>query len=123
MKTSSFASAGFFVSLSRICAIAAIAINLAPISVIAAGGDLYVAAGFRTMGDQERIIRFGPDASGTTFVMGGRPYGLAFDRAGNLFYSDQTSIIKATPDGTKVMFASGLTDPLGLRLMLRATSS
>ena len=46
--------------------------------------------------------------------MGGRPYGLAFDRAGNLFYSDLTSIIKATPDGTKTTFASGLGRPLGI---------
>ena len=50
---------------------------------------------------------------GVTFTY---PTGLAADEAGNLYAADthQGKIIKISPDGTAVTFASGLSDPMGL---------
>src|SRR5258705_34732 len=39
---------------------------------------------------------------------------LAIDAAGNLFLSDEHSIYKFAPDGTKSTFATGLDHPTGL---------
>ncbi len=86
-------------------------------SLFAAGGDLYVVAGFRTTGDTERVIRFVPgDSTGTTFSTGGRPFALAFDNAGNVVMSDSLrhSIVKVAPDGTKSTFTISLSRPLGI---------
>ena len=57
--------------------------------------------------------------SATTFVSSGlnSPYGLAFDKNGNLFCANLTgsSIVKITPDGTVSTFVnSGLNGPYGL---------
>src|SRR5205823_1126969 len=44
------------------------------------------------------------------------PRFLAFDASGNLFVSDQGAqqIVEVAPDGTKTIFASGLSSPSGL---------
>lgn len=87
-------------------------------TVLAAGGDLYVVAGLRTTGDKERVIKFAPGTTGSTFVTSSRPYALAFDGSGNLVMSDALlhSIIKVAPDGTKTTFTSALVTPLGLAI-------
>ena len=47
-------------------------------------------------------------------IVSSRAGGLAFDAAGNLFASEEHSISKFTPDGTKSTFATGLNYALGL---------
>src|SRR5947209_722892 len=82
-----------------------------PALAFAAGGDLYVVAGFRTTGDIEQVMKFGPAApQGGTFVTSARPYGVTFDSAGNLVMSDvvQHSIIKVAPNGTKTTFTTSV---------------
>ncbi len=78
-------------------------------------GNLYV-------GFDDEILKFAPLAAGnpTVFASGFEaPYALAFDAAGNLFVaevlSDQTSSIeKVSPNGTKTLFASGLSPVVSL---------
>jgi hypothetical protein len=87
-------------------------------TVLAAGGDLYVVAGFRTTGDKERVIKFAPGTTGSTFVTSSRPYALAFDSSGNLVMSDTLlhAIIKVAPNGTTTTFTNALVTPLGLAI-------
>ena len=78
-------------------------------------GNLYV-----TVGDE--ILKFTPLAEGgqSVFASGlDGAFGLAFDAAGDLFVAevlpDQTSSIeKVSPDGTKTLFASGLSPVVSL---------
>jgi uncharacterized protein YecT (DUF1311 family)/DNA-binding beta-propeller fold protein YncE len=51
--------------------------------------------------------------SATDVGLGARR-GMAFDRSGNLFVSEDDTILKFTPDGHRSTFASGLIDPFGL---------
>src|SRR5437763_1838525 len=92
--------------------VSGLAAALAPISVLAAPGDLYEADfGSGT------IFKFTPAGTQSTFASGlNRPTWLAFDGQGNLFEADFTSgtIFKFTPAGTKSTFASGLNVPGGL---------
>ena len=69
-------------------------------------GDLFVA-------EQGSILKFSPDGTRSTFASGLDLYGMAFDRAGNLFAAgwESTSIFKFTPDGTPSTFASDLVSP------------
>src|SRR5438067_967815 len=92
--------------------VAGLAVALAPISVLAAPGDLYEADfGSGT------IFKFTPAGTQSTFASGlDHPAGLVFDSSGNLFEADLLSgtIFKFTPAGTKSTFASGLNVPGGL---------
>lgn len=54
------------------------------------------------------IYKITPDGKKSTIARGISSYGLAFDRAGNLFVSHKDSIFKFTPDGKKSTFVSGL---------------
>ncbi|MGZ4983939.1 MAG: hypothetical protein ACXV9Q_07550 [Chthoniobacterales bacterium] len=105
-------SLSFLRSVATLCAV----ICLAPGTAKAAGGDLYVVAGFRTTGDHEQVIRFPAVGMQSSFVMSSRPYAVVFDRAGNLVMSDILlhSIIKVAPDGTKTTFTTALSRPLGI---------
>jgi hypothetical protein len=76
-------------------------------------GNLYV-------GLWHDILKFAPLAGGgpSVFASGFEgPYGLAFDAVGNLFVAEilpnvTSSIQKVSPEGTKTLFASGLS-PVG----------
>lgn len=100
------------------CLLRAILCSLALIaaSLFATGDDLYVVAGMRTTGDIERVIKIPPGNSGTTFITSTRPYGVAFDPAGNLFVSDidLQLILKVTPAGKKTTFTTAVSRPLGM---------
>ena len=87
-------------------------------TVLAAGGDLYVVAGFHTTGDIEHVVKFAPGTTGSTFVTSSRPYALAFDSSSNLVMSDPVlhSLIKVAPNGTKTTFTTALQTPLGLAI-------
>ena len=69
-----------------------------------APGDLYVVEGSGV------ISKFTPTGAKSTFASGlDSPYGLAFDRTGNLFLSEVErpgTIVKLTPDGVKSTFAT-----------------
>src|SRR5215469_2406160 len=63
------------------------------------------------------IYEFTTNGVRSTFASGlSAPYGLAFDRAGNLFAATYGSgnIYKFTTNGVESTFASGLAAPLGL---------
>lgn len=67
------------------------------------------------------IYKFTPQGAQSAFASGGAiisslSYGIAFDTAGNLFYSDYEhgAIYKFTSDGQSSVFASGLNHPAGL---------
>ena len=71
--------------------------------------------------DTGKIFKFAPDGKRSTFASGlAHPFGIAFDKNGNLFVAemqpDQKSgiILKFAPDGKRSTFASGLTQPLFL---------
>ena len=89
---------------------------LLPITARAAAGDLYVVAGFRTTGDHAQVLKFTPGDRGTSFVVSPHPYGVAFDRSGNLILSDVDlhTLYKIAPDGTKTTFTTALSRPLGV---------
>jgi uncharacterized protein YecT (DUF1311 family) len=57
--------------------------------------------------DSHSILKFGPDATKSTFASELKPFDMALDRLGNLFVwdGDSHSILKFTPDGTKSTFA------------------
>jgi sugar lactone lactonase YvrE len=64
----------------------------------------------------DSIFKFTPDGIRSTFASGLKnPFGLAFDKDGNLFAADKGAgaILKFTPDGSKSTFATGIT-PSGL---------
>src|SRR4026207_681591 len=61
------------------------------------------------------IDEFTPNGVPSTFASGlNIPFGLAFDKAGNLFVADAGSgyIAKFTPAGVRTTFASGLAAPV-----------
>jgi len=67
------------------------------------------------------ITEITPTGVQSTFASGlDDPFGLAFDRAGNLFVTilggvpQSGSVIKITPGGVQSVFASGLPDPVAL---------
>src|ERR1700747_3104030 len=61
------------------------------------------------------VFEYAPDGTRTTFVSGLDGAGaIAFDRAGNLFVADGSTILKITPEGTQTIFASGLDNPYSL---------
>jgi hypothetical protein len=63
------------------------------------------------------IYEITPGGARSTFASGlTRPFGLAFNSAGNLFEADYDSgnIYEFTPGGARSTFASGLTRPFGL---------
>src|SRR6478609_8320254 len=74
----------------------------------AAAGDIYVVAGHRDPEDVPLILRYDSNRTRSVFASGGTPYGLAFDRAGNLFVSTATSgsILRYSPDGKSSVFAN-----------------
>src|SRR4051812_12777139 len=104
------------VCLRRLLRVFLLAGFFLPVIGRAAGGDLYVVAGFRTTGDQPQVIKFTPGDRGTTFVKSPHPYGVAFDHAGNLLLSDVDlhAVYKVAPDGSKTTFTNALSRPLGL---------
>ncbi|HSP46219.1 MAG TPA: NHL repeat-containing protein [Chthoniobacterales bacterium] len=104
------------VCLLRLVPVFFVAFFSPPVTGRGAGGDLYVVAGFRTTGDHPQVIKFSPGDRGTSFAMSPHPYGVTFDRAGNLLLSDVDLhvIYKIAPDGTKTIFTSALSRPLGL---------
>src|SRR5215831_1941224 len=64
-------------------------------------------------GSTRVIFEFTPNGARTTFASGlGGP--LAFDKAGNLFVADGSTILKFTPAGVRSTFASGLSWGYGL---------
>jgi sugar lactone lactonase YvrE len=70
-------------------------------------GDLFVT------GPNDRVFKIDPNGSVTTFYKGlGRPQGLAFDAAGNLYVAASLSgtrgIVKITPDAKASLAVSGL---------------
>ena len=67
--------------------------------------------------DGNGIYKFTPGGVRTTFASGlSQPWGLAFDRAGNLLEADYASgtIFEFTPSGMRSIFVSGLRNPYGL---------
>lgn len=87
-----------------ISAMAALTTLLIPSTSLSAPGDLYVVE------SPGVISKFTPTGAKSTFGSGlNSPYGLAFDRAGNLFVSEvglPGSIVKFTPEGVKSTFAT-----------------
>src|SRR2546430_10149882 len=82
-----------------------------PLTVDAAAGYLY-----ESDFNSGTIFQFTTTPSGTlvklTFASGLTDVrGLAFDRAGNLFAGQDTTIIRITPEGFITTFASGLHGP------------
>jgi len=81
-------------------------------NAISAPGDLYV------IESSGVISKFTPTGVKSTFASGlNSPYGLAFDRTGNLFVSEAErpgTIEKLTPDGDKSTFATTDGYPLSL---------
>ena len=83
----------------------------------AAAQNLFVSVSGASWGNsgRGRIDKLTPNGARTTFAVGlNYPWGLAFDRAGNLFVPDGGAIYKFTPAGVRTTFASGLTSPVGL---------
>src|SRR5579871_3332007 len=70
------------------------------------------------LGEVVKITPAGTTTGGTPFATGlNSPFGLAFDKAGNLYVSDISAdtISKVSPDGSTVsLFASGFSTPEGL---------
>jgi sugar lactone lactonase YvrE len=82
-------------------------------------GDLYVSG--PTTSSFERIHRITPAGEVSTFYRGlGRPQGLAFDRAGNLYVAaslgGRRGIVRIFPDGTPELVLGG-SNIVGLALM------
>lgn len=84
-------------------------LGLAPI-VSAAVGDLYV-SDF----DNGVVLRFNATGQSSVFASGlDSPFGLAFDRHGNLFVADGNTILRFTPQGARTTFAANLNLPTAL---------
>jgi sugar lactone lactonase YvrE len=62
----------------------------------------------------DSIYKFTPEGKKSTFARGISSFGLACDRAGNLFVSHEHSIFKFTPEGKKSTFVSGLGNALDM---------
>jgi len=104
--------------LYRALVLAGVTNLLHPSSGDAAAGDIYFSTGLRTTGQVAKIVRLDSSGAKNTFVSGGNPYGLAFDRAGNLFVAipNGGNVVKYTPDGQPTTFANGLGRPGGLAM-------
>ena len=73
-------------------------------------GDLYVTG--PTTSSFDRVYKITPAGEASVFFRGlGRPQGLAFDRAGNLYvaasYRGQRGLVRITPDGDASVVLSG----------------
>lgn len=70
-------------------------------------GNLYVSLVTQLTPEYTDLLKITPDGKKDTFATGTDTIGMAFDKAGNLFVSDDAtgSILKFTPDGTKSEFA------------------
>ena len=73
-------------------------------------GNLYVSG--PTTSSFDSVYRISPDGAVSRFYRGlGRPQGMAFDAAGNLYVAASLSghrgIVRLTPDGTAELFVSG----------------
>src|SRR5438270_9900263 len=81
-----------------------------------APGDLYISTGLRELGQKNEILRLDATGALNIFVAGGNFYGLAFDRAGNLYAATGQggSVTKYGTDGSRGIFASGMGLALGL---------
>jgi sugar lactone lactonase YvrE len=80
-----------------------------------ANGNLFVSDGAaNTAKNQRSILKFGPDGTKGTFATGISSAGMAFDRSGNLFVSQDDCIFKFTPAGAKSTFVSGLGNAIDL---------
>jgi uncharacterized protein YecT (DUF1311 family)/sugar lactone lactonase YvrE len=80
-------------------------------------GNLFVSV-YGYAGDTgSTILKFTPDGNKSAIASGLAPEGLAFDRSGNLFVTQDISpsILKFTPDGKKSTFATGI-KPYGMAL-------
>jgi sugar lactone lactonase YvrE len=82
-------------------------------------GDLYVAG--PTISSYDRVFKITPAGEVSAFFRGlGRPQGLAFDGAGNLYvaasYSGQRGIVRISPAGRAELVLSGV-NLLGLALL------
>ncbi len=82
-------------------------------------GDLYVTG--PTTSSFERVYRISPAGEVSTFYRGlGRPQGLAFDRAGNLYvaasFGGRRGIVRITPDAEADLVVGG-SNIVGLALM------
>ena len=82
-------------------------------------GDLYVTG--PTTSSYDRVFRINPAGEVEVFFRGlGRPQGLAFDRAGNLYvaasYGGQRGIVRLTPDAKPDVVLSG-SNIIGLALL------
>ncbi len=101
--------------MSKVCSVQSFCVALAFSLVATAGaapGDLYVAENQKGV-----VLKFSPDGTQSTFVSDvAYPGGLAFDRAGNLFVSAGSDILKFAPDGTRTgdRFVADLYSPSAL---------
>jgi hypothetical protein len=79
-----------------------------PISVRFDGnGNLFVSDGAANNAEtQHSILKFDRDGTKSTFATGISSKGMAFDRSGNLFVSQDDSIFKFTPKGVKSTFVT-----------------
>jgi len=73
-------------------------------------GDLYVTG--PTTSSFDRVYKITPAGEASVFFRGlGRPQGLAFDRAGNLYvggsYRGQRGVVRISPDGQAALVLSG----------------
>ena len=80
---------------------------------LAFGPDGYLYVTGPTLSSFDSIVRISPDGEVSRFFTGvGRPQGLAFDKAGNLYVAasrrGHRGIIRITPDADAEMFVAGL---------------
>jgi len=68
------------------------------------------------VGSWNRITQFAPDGTPTVIATVLDPWGLAFDRSGNLYVANDAdnTIVKIAPDRTPSLFATGVSVPTGL---------
>jgi sugar lactone lactonase YvrE len=80
-----------------------------------AAGNLYVIDEVRAdLTTSRAILKFSPDGTKSTFssaVSGYRPWGLAIDRSGTIFFSNDHSIVKFDSSGAPSTFASDWLSP------------